>query len=152
MLTVQYQNSIVTGIGIVLSPPTINCLPKSNTLINNVASTWCTRIYMTQTYLSSSNLLTLSFSFIWGPFYFNAMIVSMKKLATSLKAFIIWPSTPLFWLETFKRSLKLLFTDDQVHTSLGDEILMKNWPKPNNATETAVIYLKFCLASLELFF
>ena len=61
----------------------------------------------------------------------------------SLYYLIINHCTGLNWSDwRFKRSLKLLFTDDQLHTSLTDEILMKNWPKSNNATDPGVIYLK----------
>ena len=64
----------------------------------------------------------------------------------SLYYLIINHCTGLNWSDwRFKRSLKLLFTDDQLHTSLTDEILMKNWPKSNNATDPGVIYLKRCL-------
>ena len=74
----------------VLSPPTINRLPKSNTSINKVASTW---------YNSPHHIHVLLFRYICGLSYFIAMIVSMKKLATSLNAFIILSSTISFWLE-----------------------------------------------------
>ena len=52
------------------------------------------------------------------------------KIDCSVKShyyLIINHCTGLNWSDwRFKRSLKLLFTDDQLHTSLTDEILMKN--------------------------
>ena len=75
--------------------------------------------------------------------------INNDKIDCSVKSLyylIINHCTGLNWSDwRFKRSLKLLFTDDQLHTSLTDEILMKNWPKSNNATDPGVIYLKRCL-------
>ena len=133
---------------VVLSP-TINPQQKSNTVINIFT--------LLQQYQSKM----LHRVFIW--MYVFLLLVGLHALANvfqsddcindkidrsvkSLYYLIINHCTGLNWSDwRFKRSLKLLFTDDQLHTSLTDEILMKNWPKSNNATDPGVIYLKRCL-------
>ena len=62
------------------------------------------------------------------PFHCNECInEKIDRFVKSLYYLIINHCTGLNWSDwCFKRSLKLLFTDDQLHTSLTDEILMKN--------------------------
>ena len=134
---------------VVLSP-TIKPLQKSNTSINiftllqQYQSQMLHRVFIWMYAFSS-----FGWASCFGKCISKRWLYQNDKIDRSVKSLyylIINHCTGLNWSDwRFKRSLKLLFTHDQLHTSLTDEILMKNWPKSNNATDPGVIYLKRCL-------